>query len=62
MLIRIQKNDNTFDMVKEYLLDEFIQGGRIRGFNRSSGWVTIGRDPIRGKEGVTYIGPERRHR
>ncbi|MBN1142609.1 MAG: hypothetical protein JXB25_12560 [Deltaproteobacteria bacterium] len=60
MLIRIQKADNSFDMVKNYLLEEFIQAGKIRGFNRTSGWVTIGRDPIRGREGVSYIGPERR--
>ncbi|NLV24586.1 MAG: hypothetical protein GXY54_07350 [Deltaproteobacteria bacterium] len=60
MLIRIQKNDKRFDMVKPDLLEEYIQTGVIRGFNRASGWVVIGRDPIRGYSNATYIGPERR--
>ncbi|NLC71579.1 MAG: hypothetical protein GX751_09510 [Desulfuromonadaceae bacterium] len=60
MLIRIQRKNHKFDMVKPHLLDEYIQAGEIRSFNRSSGWAVIGRDPIRGNGRVPYIGPERR--
>jgi hypothetical protein len=60
MLIRVLKRDNKFDMIKEYLLEDYIQSGEILKFHRSNGWVTIGRDPIRGMGSVNYIGPERR--
>jgi hypothetical protein len=60
MLIRVVKRNNKFDMIKEYLLEEHIQAGEIIKFHRSSGWVTVGRDPIRGMSRVNYIGPERR--
>ena len=60
MLIRVLKKDNKFDMIKEYLLEEHIQAGEILKFHRGSGWVTIGRDPVRGMGRLNYIGPERR--
>ncbi len=60
-MIRIQKTDDSFDMVKPQLLDEYIQTGTVHAFRRASGWAVIGRDPIRkqGRAG-TYTGPERR--
>jgi len=43
-----------------YLLNTNIETGRIVEFRRSSGWVRIGRDPIRGTDG-NYKGTDRRH-
>ncbi len=47
MLIGILYADNTYGMIKSKRLEEFIVSGRITKFFRSSGWVTIGVDPIR---------------
>lgn len=59
MLIKVIYKNNSADMVKDYLLDGLITSGKIVAFRRSSGWVTIGRDPVRsGKR--EYPGPERR--
>ena len=62
MLIRVQYDDNRYDMVKDILLEEMITSKRISRFQRSDGWVTIGVDPLRGtKPDITYSGPERRN-
>jgi hypothetical protein len=47
MLIGILYVDNTYGMIKSKRLEEFIVSGKITKFFRSSGWVTIGVDPIR---------------
>jgi hypothetical protein len=60
MLIWVLKKNKRFDMIKEFLLEEYIQAGKIVKFFRSTGWVTVGRDPIRGTGKLSYIGPERR--
>jgi|Deesub1362A_J573_1020465.scaffolds.fasta_scaffold00956_12 hypothetical protein len=59
MLIRIRYRDGRYDMVKPFILDRLIAERSIEGFHRSEGWVTIGRDRIRG-DGGEYHGPERR--
>ena len=59
MLIRIMYEDERYDLVKPFVLKEFISEKRIRKFLRSDGWVTIGIDPVRG-EGGPYSGPDRR--
>lgn len=59
MLIRVLYTDNTYDMVKESRLDDLISAKKVVRFERSSGWVTVGRDPLRGVGGA-YWGPERR--
>lgn len=48
--------------VPDYALGQLIATGRIKAFLRSTGWVTIGRDPIREAGRVSYYGPERRKR
>ncbi len=59
MLIKVIYRDNTADMVKDYLLEGLIGSGRVVAFRRSSGWVTVGKDPVRsGKR--DYAGVERR--
>lgn len=62
MLINVMYPDHRFDMIKADRLEGFIQRGEIIKFKRSSGWVTIGADPIRGQknQGTTHTGPERR--
>ena len=61
MVIRVQYNDNRYDMVKDFWLDEMIASNSISRFYRNDGWVTIGVDPVRGtKKDVSYSGPERR--
>ncbi len=61
-MIRIQHSDGRFDMVKAARLDDLIQLKRISGFMRSSGWVVLGKDPVRGLgESASYAGPDRRN-
>jgi hypothetical protein len=59
MLIKVLYNNDTFDMLKHSRLDEYIAAGKVKKFRRSSGWVTIGVDHLRGAGGA-YRGPERR--
>ena len=47
MLISVLYENNTYGMIKSTRLEEFIVSGSITKFFRSSGWVTIGVDPIR---------------
>jgi len=59
MLLKVQYNNDTFDMVKPHILEGLISSGQIKRFCRSEGWATPGIDPIRGAE-KTYAGDERR--
>jgi hypothetical protein len=43
-------------MIESYRLTYLIRDGKIRSFKRASGWVTIGKDPIRKYD---YVGRER---
>jgi hypothetical protein len=47
MLISVLFKNNTYGMIKRKLLEKCIVSGSITKFFRSSGWVTIGVDPIR---------------
>lgn len=60
MMIRVLYTDNTSGMIKDYLLDELISSGKIVAFYRSSGWVAVGRDPVRKDAPPSYNGQERR--
>lgn len=61
MEIKVIYHDNSAGAVKDYFLDELLRSGKIVAFRRASGWVNVGRDPIRqGTE--AYEGPERRRR
>lgn len=59
MLIPIIKSCKEPDSVPPYVLDRMILSGEIHAFERSSGWVIIGRDPIRSTKS-TFHGFERR--
>lgn len=62
MLIRVMYLDSKYDMVKPIILDKQIESGNIFKFQRSSGWATLGVDPIRASRRTEhkYSGPERR--
>jgi hypothetical protein len=47
MLIQVKYPDNRFDYVKDDVLHSLIKSNGIMTFRRSSGWVTIGVDPLR---------------
>jgi hypothetical protein len=60
MMIRIKYPDGKYDMVKASQLDRLIAENRISGFHRATGWVAIGRHPIRSYSRGFYLGAERR--
>lgn len=47
MLIYVKYADNRFDYVKDTMLDAMIDSGVVAKFRRKTGWVTIGKDPVR---------------
>jgi hypothetical protein len=60
--IRVQYQDDTYDIVEDFALDQLVSSDKIKRFLRySEGWVTIGLDPIRRSKGKNnYRGPQRR--
>jgi hypothetical protein len=42
MLIRVMRTGNSYDYVKDFMLDGLIESEGILEFKRSTGWVTIG--------------------
>lgn len=61
MLIQVNWTNNGYDYVKDFMLDRFLETGVVARFLRSSGWVTIGVDPVRSHTGNRdYAGGERR--
>lgn len=61
MMIRVMYNDWRQDLVKPTILDQLIGDRKIRMFKRTSGWVNVKYDRLRGV-GLPdeYRGPERR--
>jgi hypothetical protein len=47
MLIQVHYHNDNFDYVNEKTLQTLIESKKISGFRRSSGWVTIGINPLR---------------
>ncbi len=61
MLIHVLYKDNRYDYVKGFMLDALIATERVVRFRRSSGWVIIGRDPVRKRaDNKPFAGVERR--
>ncbi len=59
MLIQVIYDDNHHDFVKPVMLDSLIESRKIFQFKRSSGWVTIGFDPIRkARRESSYMSPQ----
>lgn len=63
MLIEVLLSDSTeLEEIPDYVLGELLARNRVKGFRRSSGWVVVGRDPIRNSRNEYFSGPERRRR
>ncbi len=60
MLIRVRHNAGKVEQVPPRKLQRLIEKRKIIQFMRSSGWVTVGYDPIRRVVLDGYDGPERR--
>ena len=60
MLIHVNYADDSYDYIKDFMLDSLIQTGNVAQFRRSSGWVRVGVDPIRQGTAESYHGSERR--
>jgi hypothetical protein len=61
MLIHVMRTGNHYDYIKDYFLDSLIRSKGIVKFKRSTGWVTIGVDPIRErKRDRVFNGTDRR--
>jgi len=54
-------SDNHYKVVSGIELDQLLMLDRVKAFRRSTGWVIIGEDPLRGAGGE-YSGPERRRK
>ncbi len=61
MLIRVRYKDGRINLILSQNLNELIVMNKIEQFERSSGWVTIGKDPIRSTLRGSYVGAERRN-
>jgi hypothetical protein len=60
MLVQVNWTNNRYDYVKDFMLDSLIEAGVVARFLRSSGWVTVGIDPVRSNPHREYNGRERR--
>lgn len=61
MLVQVNWTNNSYDYVKDFMLDSLIEAGVVARFLRSSGWVTVGVDPVRAKSSDNqFSGTERR--
>ncbi|MDX2495381.1 MAG: hypothetical protein QNK27_10500 [Desulfuromusa sp.] len=60
MLIRVRYLDGRIELVPSRRLEELIIMSEIEQFERSAGWVNVGKDPIRSTLRGHYSGPERR--
>lgn len=61
MMIRVVYHDGRYDMVKRWAFETLLAQRKIQGFRRSSGWVRIDRDPLRGsRRTLDYQGEDRR--
>lgn len=60
MLIRVRYKDGRIDLIPSQKLNELIVMSEIQQFERSAGWVVVGKDPIRSTLRGQYVGPERR--
>ena len=60
-MIRAELYDGTYLRVAPKGLDLMLKYGQVKRFLRSSGWVEVGKDLLRGAGSrADYSGPERR--
>ncbi|WP_085813676.1 GSU3473 family protein [Geoanaerobacter pelophilus] len=61
MLVQVKWTNNRYDYVNDFMLRSLIEAGVVARFLRSSGWVTVGVDPVRtATPNREYRGSERR--
>lgn len=61
MKVQVLSHYDKIEMVNVSDLRRLIAAGEVLAFRRSSGWVKVGADKIRGDGGEDYDGPERRN-
>lgn len=61
MKVQVLSGYDTVKEIQAKHLKRMIAGKEIIAFRRTSGWVKIGIDPVRGEGGAEYDGPERRN-
>jgi hypothetical protein len=52
--------NNEIEMVEASQLESLISSNKIKKFQRSEGWVTVGIDTTRKEREINYKGSERR--
>jgi hypothetical protein len=62
MFIRVIYKDKSAGLIEAFRLDHLLASGKVAAFQRSNGWVSTFRDPVRGNGAREYMGPERRRR
>ncbi|MBM4147416.1 MAG: hypothetical protein FJ240_14280 [Nitrospira sp.] len=60
MLINVIYQNSKYGLVEDSELDKLIVEGKIKKFLRSTGWCTLGVDPIRKDSRIDFKGQERR--
>ena len=61
MFIRILRPGNHYDYIKDFMLDSLIESEDVVKFKRSTGWVTVGSEPIRkNRRDRVFVGSDRR--
>jgi len=60
LLINVIYQNGKYGLVEDSEIDKLIVQGKIKKFLRSTGWCTIGADPIRKESRIDFEGPERR--
>ena len=61
MTIQVELIDGTYCRVVPKGLDLLLNRELVKRFRRSSGWATVGVDPVRiPRKTAAYSGPERR--
>ena len=58
--INVVYRNGVKDYISPALLGTLINTKQVDQFERSSGWVQVGVDPVRGMGGSSFIGEERR--
>ncbi|SDZ78568.1 hypothetical protein SAMN05660420_00298 [Desulfuromusa kysingii] len=58
--VNVVYRNGVKDHISPALLATLISSKQIDKFERTSGWVQIGVDPVRGAASAGYSGPERR--
>jgi len=59
MKIEVIRRDNSVEIVEDYFLQILLDMDEVASFKRSTGWVTVGVDPIRNNR-RSYSGRDQR--